>query len=340
MTRVCLGACVLLSLALVACGPKVNQGNGYTTKSPWKKLKPLALAADPVTGQVGGHVKGSLSYPDSKRAKWYTVDLTEHGDLSLNLSFEPSDSGGAATVAMEVLDQNYNVISEDPDAPLKKPKHADADDGDDDDSADDDSGDDDDDSGDDDGESDTTQKARELPALDPGRYYVHLFVTKRMDSADFDLNASFISSTPEVKSDYPKDVAWIPDLPQVPVADDTPVKEEHHEEAPPPCKTKKGKKCKKPTHTQTTTTQTTTTTTSTTAMTADVVSVEDDPGGGANIRINAGTADGLAPGRKGSLKGVKNGGFSLGTCTQHACTAHVKATANEVKNSTQHVYIP
>src|SRR5687768_16963027 len=114
-----LAACVSVSLSLcvAACGPKVPQHNGYKTKSPWKKAKPIKL-----DDKLQGTAKGELDYADYKRAKWLYVDVPENGDLSLSLAFTPTDDAGDATVAMEVLDPVWNVISEDEDAPLVEPE--------------------------------------------------------------------------------------------------------------------------------------------------------------------------------------------------------------------------
>ena len=326
MMRVWLGACVFLSLVLVAaCGPKVPQHGGYKTKSPWKKAKPITLT------DGAGNAKGSLDYADYKRAKWYTVDLPEDGDLNLNLSFEPTDAAGDATVAMEVLDANYHVISEDPDAPLKAAK--DADDGDD--GEDDAEEEDDEDEDDDGGESDNMQKAREIPALHPGRYYIHLFVTKRLDAADYKLAVSYIPVATTPKTDFPRDVAWVPALPTVPVADDAP---DTKKDEPPPPKKCKGKKCpKKPKPDKPDPEPETTG--GKQAVYADIVAVDGDDTG-ATITINVGTADGVDAGRKGSLKGVKNGSFSLSSCSAHACKAHLKASAEEIKHSSMSVKLP
>lgn len=323
--RVCLAACASLSLgvALAACGPKVPQGNGYSTRTPWKKTKPITLTDN------AGKAKGHLSYAEGKRAKWYTLDLAEEGDANLNLSFSPTDEAGDATVALEVLDHNYKVISEDPDAPLK-PVAKDPDDDDGGDSAEEE--DDDEDGGGGGDEGDATQKTRALDSLAPGRYYVHLFVTKRMDQADYELQVAFTPMPSAPKTDYPHDVAWVPALPVVPPEDDapapvTPPKPPHH-----PCKKHCGSK-PPPVDTPPVDTPPAGT------VTGDVI-VANANGSGTDITINRGTADGLAPGRKGTLSGVKKGGFVLSSCAEHSCKATIQgATVTEVKSTGMSVTI-
>jgi hypothetical protein len=337
MVRV-LVACVSLTLGLsvAACGPKVPQHAGYKTKSPWKKAKPIKLE----NGE--GKAKGTLDYADYKRAKWYTLDLPEDGDLNLSLSFSPTDDEGAATVAMEVLDAGYNVISEDEDAPLvARDDDGDGDgDGDGEDGEDEDEDDEEEDSGDD--ESENTQKTRALDSLTPGRYYIHLFVTKRLDAAEFELQLTYTPVPVQPKTNFPKNVAFVSALPTVPVADDAPAPSTPPEpDKPKPCKPKGSKKCKKPPKPPKPPKPEPEVTTPTTTVSADVVAAEAGASGsGTDITINAGTNDGLSVGRKGKLSGVKNGGFSLTSCTANACKAHVKASPEEVKHSSMSVKIP
>jgi hypothetical protein len=337
MTRVWLLACVCLSLGTLAlgagCGPKVPQHNGYKTKSPWKKAKPITLTDN------AGKAKGTLDYAAYKRARWYTVTLPEDGDLNLSLSFSPTDDAGAATVAMEVLDSGYHVISEDEDAPLVAPDEP-GDDGDDADAEGDDDEDEDDDEDSGSEESESTQKTRALDALAPGTYYIHLFLTKRLDAADYELQLAYTPMPVEPKTNFPKNVAWVPPLATVPVADDAPDMTPPEPPKPPPCKPKNSKKCKKAPKPPKPPKPPQIPTTPTTMVSADVVAAEAGSGGGSDITINAGTDDGLSVGRKGSLKGVKNGNFQLTSCTAHACKAHVKASPEEVKHSSMAVKIP
>ena len=332
MTRLWMAVCVFLSLGLLACGPKVPQHSGYKTKAPWKKAKPFALT----DGQ--GKVKGTLDYADYKRAKWYALDLPSNGDLNLDLQFEPTDDAGDATVAMEVLDSTYHVISEDEDAPLVAPDKEDGDDEAEEEEDDEEEEEDDDDGG----EGENTQKVRGLDSLPPGRYYIHLFVTKRMDSAEFTLQAAFTPMEAAIKTNFPKSVAWVPSLPQVPVADDAPdqpvKKDDKKDDKKGGGKKHGGGKKVKPVPEETP--EDPPPETGKTAVNADVVDVSPNDSGGSTITFNAGTNDGLAAGRKGTLKGVKNGSFSISSCTANACKASVKASADEVKKSSMTVKIP
>jgi hypothetical protein len=327
MMRVSLIACVFVSLA--ACGAKVPTGNGYSTRTPWKKAKSIELTDN------AGKVKGHLSYADAKRARWYILDLPEDGDVNLNMSFAPTDDAGDSSVALEVLNANYKVISEDPDFPLQAAKH--------------DPGEGDDDSaeeGDDDGgggDSESTQKTRALDELNKGRYYVHVFVNKRLDQADFELQVAYTPMPKTPVTNFPKNVAWAPTLAQVPVIDDAPPPPPP---PPPPCK-KHDRHCKTggggghTTHTGTgnpppppppppppggT-------------VNGDVVAASASSGGGTDITINRGTNDQLGPGRRGAIDGLKNGTFSISSCNERTCKATVKASVTDVKSSSMSVTI-
>ncbi len=322
MLRACLVVCVLVSLgSLAGCGSSIPQHSGYKTKSPWKKPKPLVF-----DDKLEAKAKGELSYADYKRAKWLAIDLPEDGILVLDLEFAPTDDAGDATVAMEVLDAGFNVIAEDEDAPVQA---ADApDEGEDGDEEEEDG---DEDSGDD--SSGETQKNKTLPDLAPGRYYVHLFLTKRLDAAEYKLAVKFEPVVKEVASGFPKDVAWVPALPIVPPEDDAPPPAEKKPEKK-PCK---GKDCKKrdpkppkPEPEEPA---------STGAVSARVIDVKVGSGGGTDITIGAGTDQGLTSGRKGSINGVKNGGFTIASCGNRSCKASVKASVDEVNASSKKVTI-
>jgi len=313
--RACLVACVSVSLgvSLAACGPKVPQHNGSKLKFPWKKAKAIEL-----DDKLQGFSKGELDYGDYKRARWLYVDVPADGDLDLQLSFSPLDDAGSSTVAMEVLDPGWNVISEDPDAPLVDPEKDDS-------NEDGDEEDEDEDEEEDSG-SDETQKSRLLPELAPGRYHVHLFVVGRMDSAEYELTVAFKPGQRSVDTGFPKDVAFAPPLPVVPPDDGAPEVVEK-----PKGKGKgKGKGPKPPKPEPEPVGE---------AVKANVISANAASGGGTDITINAGTDVGLAAGRKGSLAGVKSGGFTLSSCTARTCKATVKASIDEVNSSSMQVSI-
>lgn len=304
MLRACLPACVVLSLA--ACGPKIPQHDGYKTKAPWKK--PKALAFD---DKLELKAKGELDYASYKRARWFQLDLPEEGTLDLKLEYTPLDDAGSSTVAMEVLDGRYQVISEDEDAPLDARPG-----GEDEDEEDEDKG----------GE---TQKTRSLAGLPAGTYYVHVFVTGRRDTAEFKLAGSFVPVPRPVDTGFPKYVAYVPPLAVVPPEDDAP---------PPPKKDPpKGKggggttTTKKPPPEEKPPTGAT--------VSAAVIAATANGNGGTDITINVGQNDGVTAGRSGSIVGLKNGGFTLASCGQKSCKASVKATVDQVKSSKMEVVI-
>ena len=314
-------ACVSVSLGLglVACGPKVPKHSGYKTKSPWKKAKPITLDE-----KLQGTAKGELDYADYKRAKWLYIDVPEDGDLNLALAFTPTDDAGDSTVAMEVLDPGWNVISEDEDAPLVEPEKEKGDDDEEDDEEEEEE--------DDDESSGDTQKVRSLSKLTPGRYHVHLFLTGRTDSAEYELTVGFAPVKATIDTGFPKDVAFAPALPIVPPEDDAPFEKEDPTKDKGTGKGKgKGKKEKDPAPEPEPE--------STGTVKALVISANASSSGGTDISINAGTDAGLAAGRKGSLAGVKNGSFTLSSCSARTCKATVKASIDEVNKSSMSVTI-
>jgi len=340
MLRASLVACLAMSVSLgfgTGCGPKVPQHGGYKTKKPWTKAKPITL-----DDQNLGTAKGELDYADYKRAKWMTVSIPE-GNLQVDLEFTPTDDAGDATVAMEILDANFKVISEDEDAPLVAVEPED-DDRDEDAGADDEDEDEDEDDEEEEQEEEEesdsggdTQKTRTLPALTAGTYYVHLFLTKRMDAAEYKVAVKFEPVVKTLESTFPKDVAWVPPLPIVPFDDDAPAP------APPKDDKDKGKgkgkgksrdkgKDKEPEEPEPA---------STGAVNAQIIDVKvSSSGSGADIMINAGTDQGLAQGRKGSIGGVKKGGsFTLASCTARTCKASVSASVDDVNRSKKSVTI-
>ncbi len=330
MKRVWMAACVLVSLA--GCGAKMPSGNGYSTKTPWKKTKPITLKDN------AAKVKGKLDFPGAQRARWYTLDLPEQGDLNLQLSWQPTDELGDATIAVEVLDHNYKVISEDPDAPVQAATKG---------SGDDDSGGGggDDDSGGGGGggnsDSDSSQKTRALDSLAAGRYYVHLFVTKKLDAASYELAVSYTPMPTAPKTDFPKNVAWVPPLPVVPPTDDAPAPKDTDDDTHvrKPCK---GKKCKhvKPTGDHNTKPPPDDgdggdggqQTSSGGPVTGEIIAATANPSGGTDIVVNRGKNDNVE-GRHGSINGVRESSFTLEGCGDKSCKAHVKAPLESVKKA-------
>ena len=181
-----------ITLALGACGgPKIPMHAGYKNEKvkPWKKPKALALDE-----KLEAKTEGDLSYADMRRAKWFSIELPRHGELSLRLEITPP--GEAANddfdLALEILDPGFRVISK---SDLE------------------------------DEDAHELTKTKTLFDLEAGKYLIHLYLQSRMDTADFILRAAFKPTTAaELKSDFPTQVAFIPPLPMVPLNDDTPAK--------------------------------------------------------------------------------------------------------------------
>jgi hypothetical protein len=167
----------------------VPQHNGYKNDKvkPWKKAKALKF-----DDKMETKTEGDLSYPDMRRAKWFSLDMPSDGEVTLKVEINPP---GDATnedfdLAMELLDPGNHVINK---ADLEE------------------------------SDAHELQKTRTVKVA-KGTYLVHLYLQGRLDTADFVLRASFKSSAPaERKTNFPAQVAFAPVLPLVPVSDDTPV---------------------------------------------------------------------------------------------------------------------
>lgn len=286
---------VLLLLIVAACaGAQIPQHNGYkggAKAKPWKKAKALKLDE-----KNEAKSQGELSYADMKRAAWYTIDLPSPGELDIKLDITPpgDSADDEFDLGFEVLDPGNRIIA-------KSNKEE----------------------GEDTGE---VQKSKSLLDLEPGKYMVHLYLQDRRDSCDFVIHAAFKPMNTVGKSDFPAQVAFTPNLPMVPLQDDTPksykppvttttVVTTHHKPTgggktppppppPPPPTTKTAR-----------------------IINMQVVS------GGTQITIGLGTDAGAAVGMKGKIDNVPSGGFSLAACTQRTCTATVSATPDQIKGS-------
>jgi hypothetical protein len=289
---------VLLLLIVAGCaGTQVPMHNGYKGKKPqpWKKAKALKF-----DDKMEAKVEGSLSYPNYKRAAWYVAELTQGGQLDLQLEITPpgEDVNDEFDLAFEVLDAGYRVIM-----------RSDQQEG--------------DDTGD-------LNKQKSLKDLEPGKYYIHLYLQGRLDTADYVLRAAFKPMATVGKSDFPAQVAFVPPLPMVPLQDDTPMtykatpttttavrkppknvgKDEPKKDTPPA-----------------------------TSLNARIIGVE-VVGGGTQITIGRGTASGAAVGMKGKIVGVATGDFELAACNERTCTATVKVTPDQIKGAGSVVLTP
>ncbi len=280
----------MVALALGACGgPKVPQHAGYKNEKvkPWKKPKVLAF-----DDKLEAKAEGELSYADMRRARWFMVDLPANGELSLRLEITPP---GDATnedfdLGLEVLDPGSRVISKS-------------------DLEDDDAG--------------ELTKSKTLFDLAPGKYYVHLYLQGRMDTADFVLRASYKrTAAAEVKSDFPAQVDFVPALAMVPLNDDTPKSYKPPTTAVVKVIRKPGEK-RPPKEV---------TPPPTTAISARIIGVQ-IVSGGTQITVGRGTANGAAAGMKGKISGLTSGSFTLASCNERACQAMVGVTPDQIKTA-------
>lgn len=275
---------VALALAIAACGgPKVPTHSGYKTDTakPWKKPKALALDE-----KLEAKTDGELAYRDYKRARWYSIELPATGELTLKFDITPP--GEAVNeefdLAFEVLDPGFRVISK---SDLE--------------------------------EADAYElaKSRTLVDLSAGKYLIHVYLQGRMDSAEYELRASFKRTAPaEVKTTFPAEVEFIYPLAMVPPNDDTP------------------KTYKAPTVVKTTTVRRPRPKPADpkpkaaplTARIIGVLIVDNKT----QITIARGIANEAFDGMKGQLKGF---GFTLSGCTERRCQAVLSATPDQIRSA-------
>jgi hypothetical protein len=270
--------------------------NGYKGKKPqpWKKAKTLKF-----DDKLEAKVEGELSYPDFKRAAWYVADLTQPGQLDVRLEITPP--GDAVNddfdLGLEVMDPGFRTIAK---ADLEE------------------------------GEAGDLTKTKSLLDLEPGKYYVHLYLQGRLDTADYVLKAVFKPMSTVGKSDFPAQVAFVPTLPMVPLQDDTP--KNYKPEKPTVVVTRKGPKGppklpepkKEP---------------AAASLNARIIGMQ-VVGGSTQITVGRGTSGGAAVGMKGKIVGVPTGSFTLAACNERTCTATVAATPDQIKGSGSVVLTP
>jgi hypothetical protein len=279
-----------LCLVLGACGGvKVPKHSGYKSdkSKPWKKPKVLSFDE-----KLEAKAEGDLDYKDFRRAKWFAVDLPAQGELAVRLEITPpgDQTNEDFDLGMEVLDPGFRVISK-----------SDAEDE----------------------EAGELTKSKALLDLNQGRYYIHLYLQGRLDNADYVLRLTYKRTAPaEVKSNFPSEVAFVPNLPMVPINDDTPkgyvqpkaqvVKVIKRGTKPPP----------------TVPTPPPAATTSARIIGVSIV------GGGTQITVGKGTASGVQQGWKGKIDKIAAGGsFTLSSCNERTCLAIVSVTPDQIKNA-------
>ena len=286
MSRSALLACAAafsVALGLGACGPKVPQHPGYKSKTaePWKKAKPIALKAG------AGEVEGALDYGKYRRSRWHAVDLPGDGELTITL--EQHGGGEQKTdVAFEIVDStSYKVLAK-----------ADREDED----------------------AFEEEKLRNATDLRQGRYLVHVYLQGRLDVAEYELKVKYDArAVANQGGPIAANLAFPPDLPVVPIDDDTPVTK----------KPRTGGGGSRPREPQTDKPATPTTPTMTGPVAGRVINVS-VVDGGVEITINRGTDQGLVDGAKGRVDSLKNSDFTLKACGNRSCKAVVRATPDQV----------
>lgn len=278
---------------------QVPQHSGYKGKKPqpWKKAKTLKFDA-----KLEAKAEGELSYPGMKRAAWFVADLPQPGQLDLKLEITPGGDGANEEfdLGFEVMDPGFRTIAK------SDAEEADAGD---------------------------LMKSKSLLDLEPGKYYIHLYLQGRLDTADYLLRATFKPTASIGKSDFPAQVAFVPTLPMVPLQDDTPKsykqpgtevvttrKPPKNTSKPPPDPIKKDPAATAP-------------------MNARIIGMQ-VVSGGTQITVGRGTSGGAAAGMKGKIVGVASGTFTLATCGERTCTATVAATPDQIKGSGSVVLTP
>ena len=272
----------LSSILLAACGGRdIPLHNGYksTKAKPWKKTKNLAL-----NEKFEGKIDGELNYGAYKRARWYAVQLPSAGELALALEITPPADAEDFDLAMEVFDPGNRVIAK-----------ADLDEED----------------------AKETTKKRTVEIAAAGKYLIQIYLQGRMDIAEYELQLAFTPNPGELKTDFPASVAFIDDLPQVPLTDDTPADRRpkviaHTGRRPPPV-VKKGPVVIAPPAA-----------TTFSGMVLKVIVVGD------GTEITFSRAEGVNSGMKGRVVGVQNSGFTVGNCSDRSCKGVVKATPDQI----------
>lgn len=270
------------SILVAACGGRdVPLHNGYKSAKakPWKKPKNLAL-----NEKFEAKIDGELNYATYKRARWYAVQLPSAGELALNLEITPPADAEDFDLAMEVFDPGNRVIAK---ADLEEE------------------------------DAKETTKKRLVEITAPGRYLLQIYVQGRMDTAEYELQLAFTPKPGELKTDFPASVAFIDDLPQVPLTDDTPA------DRKPKVIAHTGRRVPSPPKKDPVVVAAPAST-SFSGMVLKVIVVGD------GTEITFSRAEGVNPGMKGRVVGVQNSGFAVGNCSDRSCKGVVRATPDQI----------
>jgi hypothetical protein len=277
---------VLVCMLAAACGgTKVPLHSGYKSdkSKPWKNAKAIKL-----DDKGEGKADGALNYASHARARWYAIQLPSHGELTIRLEVTPpgDETNEDFDMALEVLDPGFRVIG-------KSDKEEE--------------------------DAGELTKNKTLFDLEPGKYYIHLYLQGRLDSGDFNLKANFKGTKAGDKpSDFPAQVAFIDALPMVPLNDDTP-KSYRPPVVTTTVRTRPVGTPKKPDEKPVAT-----------VLNARIVGVS-VVGGGTRIVLGRGTLTGAATGMKAKLNGIA-GVFAI-ECNENTCAAVVTATPDQIKSA-------
>lgn len=343
-----------LALAVMpslGCAKKPPAHAGYAVGTsqagptrPWAKPSSLKLDA---RGRLAAEL--TLSYPKRARAKWLAIDVPASGALTLAVETFPT-SGGDVAVGVELYDPSLIRLLAEQEAAMaaeelpRRPAQVVGE-------------------ADEDGfvteadeeprddvavaEGEAGPRTYTFEHLAPGRYLVHLFVSRRLDEATVEVVGKFASgpgpSAAGGDALMVADVALLPPLPLVPVADDSPASKSSRDRArdhdvrkpdtKPGPRRDKPEKPEKPDK-----------------LDKPDASIEPAPpgvpssariinvsviAGGTEITINRGADHGLAPGVVGQVAGVRQGAFTLASCAPRTCKAVVKASANDLAGASK-----
>jgi hypothetical protein len=262
----------------VGCGgPGVPAHNGYKSVKvkPWNKPKSIAL-----NEKYQVKFSGDLDYAAQRRARWYAIQLPSAGNLSLQMEAAPGTDSPDFDLGIEVLDPGFRVVGK-----------ADLDDED----------------------AKELTKKRTIAVTEPGRYLVHLYLQGRLDLSDYDVAIDFTPAPGELKTDFPASVAYVSDLAQVPISDDTPADR----------KPTKVVAARKPRTAREPRPPTEVAPAATTSFSGSILRVGV---GASGTEITFSKASGVEVGMKGYIVGVKNGGsFKVLSCTERSCKGVVSA---------------
>ena len=288
MLRPLLASIALVSVA-AACGPKVPTHNGYKQKrtKPWKKAKAVALDE-----ANEAEIDGKVNWAKRRRARWYALTISDYGDLDIKMRSEQiggEESEEEFDLAFELLNPAGKVL-------IVADKEED--------------------------DAGEEEKSRQLAELEPGTYWIHVYLQDRMQAGSFTLRLKFEPTQAPDESTFPAEVDYVGSLAAVPPVDD----------APPPIAVKpkcRGKKCKKPKKPPKPGTK---------SLRARLVGVKATPSGRVAITLGIGSNRGVTKGARGHVitsggSRIQGGSFKVSRVTGTRAYASVKASVDSVNKA-------